>query len=610
MTRKCIMETTRCKIAIATFTVAIFSASAGAADVTDGLIARWNMAQVVDGNTIVDASGNGRTLTFGPGCVLTNDVFGFKGALFFNGTSDAYASFPMPTVPDGNMTWSCWLWREVDDAPVKDGRQGQYLVAGNARYGTSFQLRLDNGDPGTLGVYYGRNASGAAYSFTTNNVVPRGTWTHYTFTFAMEPAAAEGWNGVDFNGTITCYANGVERFRKTQDYHAINMPAAQTMMVGNTKSDGTGVRPLYGALADFRVYNRALSAAEVAELCEANASSRLYPDGQVQYFPMENIVSDPAKYGGTNYVANAAANGTDGADLLLHKITAYSGDDAPRGGAITFTTDATDSSAAMFSKLLRLGDLTYSVWYKKGSPVAPNTYGPRFIVLNSVFYNIQLWENNFYYKWPASDGEIIGGRTTTPGWKHAVFTVSYNWDAEAGRWKAVMKVYEDGELMKTIEDIGGRDSITGIPSLLDVTIGNSGFINQARGYEGEMDEIRLFDRALGPDEVRELYKTGSVTFGVEEKSLRLLVKDTIPLGLKTYENGEPVESAVVGEWHVLEGDPSKVVFGDKTSSQSTVKLTDKGTYKVQFGACVGYGFVKSPVIELYGEPRGYAIMVR
>lgn len=592
------------------FAVAILSSSADAADVTSGLIARWNMAQSAGANAIADASGNGRTLTFGPGCSITNDVFGFKEALFFDGTSDAYASFQMPSVSDGNMTWSFWLWRERADPAQKDGQQGQHLVVGQLRAGVGFNLRLDNSKDNTWAVYYGRDASDGWYSFGEADAAPRGCWTHYVFTFAMAPTQTEGWNGTDFNGTITCYANGRVRFSQTQVYRYITIPSSKTWTIGNTFADGTGKRPFYGAIADCRVYKRALSAAEVTDLCAANLSAQIHPAGQIAHFPMETIVSDPALYAGTNYVANAASTGTVGSDLLLHKITPYAADDAPHGQAITFKTETVDSSAAMFSKIHKLGDITYAVWYKKGTPVAPNTYGPRFVVLNSTFYRFEVENDYFYYVWANSKGAISGSRTSTPGWKHAVFTITNSWDSVAGRWKAFMRVYENGELMQTVDDVAGRDAASAIPGNMNFLIGNSGFINAARGYEGEMDEIRVFDRALDADEIRELYKTGSVTFDIEKPSVTVTVGDPKSPGLKTFRNGVSDATAITGEWRVVEGNAEKVVFSDKTSSQSTVTVTEKGAFKIQFLAGVGYGFAKSPEIALTGVPKGCVLLFR
>lgn len=83
------------------------------ASATTEPIAQWNMDEVVDG-MVPDRSGNGRDLTVGPDCSLSNSVFkagSTFSTLYFPGTDGAWATFDCPALVDRTVVF--WIYREA-----------------------------------------------------------------------------------------------------------------------------------------------------------------------------------------------------------------------------------------------------------------------------------------------------------------------------------------------------------------------------------------------------------------------------------------------------------------------------------------------------------------
>ena len=181
------------------------------------------------GTIVTDASGNGNTGTIGTATWTTSGKYG--NALSFNGTSARV------TVNDSNsldlttgMTLEAWLfptavggWRDV----IYKGTDDIYYLMGSS----------DNSTPALGGTF-----SPSALRGTSN--LPLNAWTHLAGTY----------DGT----TMRLYVNGVQVSSRAQTGPIQTSTAALTM----------GGDPLYGQyfagrIDEARIYNRALSAAEI-----------------------------------------------------------------------------------------------------------------------------------------------------------------------------------------------------------------------------------------------------------------------------------------------------------------------------------------------------------
>ena len=209
------------------------------------LIAHWKMDEG-SGTTLIDGTnyGNHGVISGSPTWVAGVD----GQAIRFNG-SNKYA-----TVEDNNsidiagaVTIAMWV------KPEK--RATQYLIkkaAHNAVDG--YELALSN--PGQFFFRFNQKSSGDTYRLNSNVNYPTSgdTWMHVAATF----------NGT----TIKMYINGKENNSIT--FTSISSIGINTLPL-SIGAESDGFRGLQGALDDVRMYNFALSAAEVYEL--ANPTS-------------------------------------------------------------------------------------------------------------------------------------------------------------------------------------------------------------------------------------------------------------------------------------------------------------------------------------------------
>ncbi|MDQ4051592.1 MAG: family 43 glycosylhydrolase [Actinomycetota bacterium] len=224
-------------------TTAASPAAAAAADVTDGLVLRYDLTQVT-GTTVTDSSGNGRNGTLRGGGTWTGTT-----GLSLDGVDDHVK------LPDNVLAGldSITISTEVYVEPTQ---ASPYFIWGLGNTATS--------------------ASGTGYLFASGNAFRAGitttNWSGEKVT-AKAPAGnlARGvWKTVTYTqtGTVgTLYEDGVQVGQNnavTVLPSAIGNGTTTNNLLGesNYASDNS----LKGKVRDFRIYNRALSAAEVSDI--------------------------------------------------------------------------------------------------------------------------------------------------------------------------------------------------------------------------------------------------------------------------------------------------------------------------------------------------------
>src|SRR3989338_130699 len=153
----------------------------------------------------------------------------------------------------------------------------------------------------------------------------------------------------------------------------------------------------------------------------------------------------------------------------------------------------------------------------------------------------------------AVSGDIsCSGFAINTDWHHvaAVFDVSDN-----------LKIYVDGVLRNTTAvtvNSDGIKTLSGTPIYIgamndDVSLAVSQF------FPGTIDEFRIYNRALSPDEIKRLYKIGA-TFKIN-----------------TSINTGTLKDGLVGYWTFEDTDMAGVLAYDKSSSYATGTLTNGPT---------------------------------
>jgi len=202
---------------------------------TNGLVGYYPF----DGNAS-DVSGNANNGTV-HGATLTTDRFGIQGkAMAFNGI-DQYVEAPHQTYlnfPAGDFTVTFW-------AAVNDLSRLQYFVGKDMGQGINNKwITLYSPNPSFLG--FGIVINGPAYAFANVSSVP-GTWHQFIYRKSSTQYS------VHFDGVLVSSSQGPASLRSDN---------TAPLRIGQCEDGGY----VYGKLDDVRIYNRALSSQEVAEL--------------------------------------------------------------------------------------------------------------------------------------------------------------------------------------------------------------------------------------------------------------------------------------------------------------------------------------------------------
>jgi len=236
--------------------------------VANGLVGYWAMDEG-SGSAAGDASGNGSTGTLVNGPAWTGGRIG-AAALSFDGWSAYVQVGAKPSlVMSSAMTIGVWARRSSTGTGILVNKEGEYEVGvanGEVRWA------VQNTIPGWNWVY-------------TGYVPPLNEWTHLTLVYD--------------NGVVRTYANG----GLVHTYNGAgaigdNMPTLNDFRIG-----GRQLGPEYfaGALDEVRVYNRAVSTAEIVELA---ADGDELPDAwEMQYWGnlSQGAAGDPDGDGLTNF---------------------------------------------------------------------------------------------------------------------------------------------------------------------------------------------------------------------------------------------------------------------------------------------------------------------
>ncbi len=280
-----------------------------------GPLLQWNLDEG-SGTVAGDSSGTGNAGTLSGGITWVPGVNGT--AVSFDGASGAAKIASVSGLGSGNVPHTVAAWVKVTQLPAN---RAWILLLGNEGTGAHHWL-INSSGVTQFGVWSGAQL---------NPALPVGQWTHVAITFD--------------GSTLTGYVNGVAIGSKAATFNLQGDPltVAQAHL---------GENYFNGAVDDVQVYDRALSAAEVAALA-AVAPANQPP-----------AVSLTAPAGGTSYTAPAGITLTADAsdsDGSIARVDFYNGSTllgsstaAPYGftwsdvsaGSYSLTAKATDNLGA------------------------------------------------------------------------------------------------------------------------------------------------------------------------------------------------------------------------------------------------------------------------
>jgi hypothetical protein len=458
---------------------------------TDGLVGWWPF----NGNAN-DESGNGNDGVVN-GATLTEDRFGnVNNAYNFQSANSNYISINNNPVQNGTASISGWFNPTApiggpiihigSDNSTAANCNGYFFGFGTIANPTGNNLLLDASCQG---------------NYNTEWIATPNTWYHFTL--------------IRTQNNLTAYINGnmVGSYTPT----GIISPS-NNIFFGSTFSSNSVF--YNGIIDDIAIYNRALTEQEIQNLYTGTTPPPCVSlptnlqQGLVGYWPFCGNANDESGNGNDGTVNGATLT----EDRFGNAGSAY--DFTVAGSSIQAIIQSNQSPSAST-------DYTIALWakrdnpeinnsllvnYKNGTdPFGPNTSNYDIVHNHNFCSNSGIAVQNYPFNNPASCSPT---QIENNEWFHLVVhfkTSQFSFD-----------VYKDGNLWFT-GNIGELVPDAGI-----LTFGNNSENNFPT--QGQLDDIGIWNRALTPEEVQELYTLDACTFTVYDTSY-VTVYDT----LTTYE---------------------------------------------------------------------------
>ncbi|MFO7936785.1 MAG: LamG-like jellyroll fold domain-containing protein, partial [Kiritimatiellia bacterium] len=170
-----------------------------------------------------------------------------------------------------------------------------------------------------------------------------------------------------------------------------------------------------------------------------------------------------------------------------------------------------------------------------------------------------------------------------------------------------LSFYRDGLIQDRFENVG----TSGFPNNGDLYFGANP--DGTEKLSGGLDEISVFNRALHPDDIWELYLAADKVMilpGTNEKPLvdagddaaLFSVAETLTLEGFASDDGLPNYSVLCTSWKMVSG-PGEVVFGDEESLSTTATFSTNGVYVLELSADDGIAVV-CDTVRVYVDCSG------
>lgn len=419
-------------------------------------------------------------------------------AMVFNGSDQWVDAGTSPTAGATGITVAVWVNPRVS---------GSFMLLEDAISfdQNTFYFYLNGGVPEA--EIYAASSPGGYDAINTGVDLPLGKWSHYVMTWNAGERIKIYVNGVDAGGS---YVGG-----SALQSGPLITPSDNLTIGGRPSGGGLGL-DYDGKMDDVRVYNRGLSATEVRQLYNYGSTKLTSPtfltNGLLGYWKLNDA-------GGTSAVDSS---GNANTATLINGPTWNFG---KVGGAVNFPGSGfmTAQTAAAASNLDSLTAFSVSGWYY------PQGYGQNGLGYyfskgdaGTSGYNLSVDSSSRYIvtvaysttnitvvaDFPSSDATYFNK------WHHIVIT------HDGSTTAANLKIYDNGtELTHTFNQngVGTLGSDTGTAFF----IGNSS--TYGRTFEGKVDEMRVYNRALSESEVQQLYRFGINTLVTPPSETRGLI---------------------------------------------------------------------------------------
>ncbi|MEI6222255.1 MAG: LamG domain-containing protein [bacterium] len=436
--------------------------TAPAFSLDDGAVLIAHLDDALGSSTFSDYSGKGNDCVCdGTTCPAAETCGQVHYGAAFDGLDDSL-SIPQTDLPDGLQSRSMCAWAKTDDSTEKYRWIASY---GSVLNGRAMFIGLNG--PNLIGGSYGDD-------IWIPDVWKVGEWHHICLTYD--------------GATAKLYADGQEKASIAKHWDLLKRSA-------NIGKQVTGTEFWSGAIDEVRIYNRAITSSEIAQLSQQSAAC-IPPTPNPTFSNVLTPTTTPVLVLGdvALFHFDEAAGTTQLVDSSSsHNNAMSSAGSCPSAGNCgtvgkSIQVDGV-SQAAQFSDAALpdgLSARTMCVWAKT--------------------------ENNLPgYRWIASYGSATPGQAMFIGLNESRLiaggygddlAVDWFWDINV--WHHLCLAY-DGTTATLYSD--GQKLIAAEKNWDLQKSGTANIGNQVNGQEfwkGSIDELRIFDRALSDEEVRQI----------------------------------------------------------------------------------------------------------
>ncbi|MGB3153622.1 MAG: LamG-like jellyroll fold domain-containing protein [Chitinophagaceae bacterium] len=417
-----------------------------------------------------DQSGNAINPTYvGSGVTLTTDRLGNPNKAYnFDGATGSYLRMPSDLLPTTNRTIS--LWFNVPDVTNMPGLLG---YGGNGSYGTTLLMGLNCTGTGQYWVQGHGGLNGIGYTYPT---APVNNWYHWVLTI----------NG----STQKIYVNG--ELKSTANTFSGSTAVAGRDFALGVITDASGVAPytdvnvgyLNGKLDDIRIYDNAMTDAQVQDLFTSESMAAYYPFNG-------NAIDETGNGNNSSYIGSGV---TLTSDRYGNANKAYYFDGAV-GSYIRVPADKFPTTDRTISFWFNADQLGYYV-------PTPFSYGGNGCN-NSLLMIINHYDhpNSYLVTSHCASNVITAPYTVQPvnNWYHLTLTIS----------GSTQKIFVNGVLKQSTNSFTSSTYVTGTSALLGACLNTDGITPWAGYFRGKLDEFRIYNNAMTDAQAQQLYKVES-----------------------------------------------------------------------------------------------------
>ena len=461
---------------------------------TNGLVGYWPF----NGNAN-DQSGNGNNGTVN-GATITTDRFGNANSAYnFDGINDF---IEVPVQQQNISSYSILCWFKYPTLPLSSDYKAMVQASGgypNSQYSLSLQMSANPLFPNQANdkVSVSINGAGVFNGFISNNTYNDNTW-HCLVGVWEAPV------GVQSNSLyVKMYLDGVLiNDNSTEvDYNSVSTPING---YGNTlfgmMNHLIGNRYFDGELDDIGIWNRALSQQEITTMYNGvnysdtcNAVSGSLTNGLVGYWPFCGNANDDSG-NGNNGTVNGATLTTD---RFGNSNSAYSFD------------GVNDYISTSYIGELGSNSRSISFWYNSFTNNTDETVFTDYGGNNcGEGFACALFPSNKAGVDNTCSYIKSNSMTSVNNWNY--FTVTYNSSESPNIINC--KLYINGDLQSTSQSstLYNINTINGI----NMIFGSSRLFNPVQYFNGKIDDIGIWNRALTQQEITQLYNQNQCTTNI------------------------------------------------------------------------------------------------